>query len=96
MLNCYYCGVELTYATATVDHKNPRRHGGSNKKRNKVTACGVCNSIKGARTIDEARPNLVQKMIGWPKFNAVQLTWLRSNGLDMGDFDRAKLGSGSV
>src|SRR5260370_28024803 len=89
--NCHYCGCTLTTKTLTRDHLRPRSRGGSNKLRNKVPACGVCNSIKGNRTIDDARRNLIQYKIGWPKFSQDQLNWLRARGFCMEDFDNAKL-----
>lgn len=90
-MRCHYCGVGLTYKTATVDHVKARSRGGNNKRSNRVDACGSCNSIKGPRPIELARPNLIQKMIGWPKFNAAQIAWLRGKGFDLSEFDNAKL-----
>ena len=60
-------------------------------KRNLTVACNVCNSIKGNRALEYARPNLIQQRIGWPRFNQKQLAWLRANGFDMSPYDNGKL-----
>ena len=47
MYECAYCGVNLTKATATMDHVLPISHGGKTNWKNIVTACGPCNHCKG-------------------------------------------------
>ena len=47
MYECAYCGVDLTKATATMDHVLPISHGGKTNWKNIVTACGPCNHRKG-------------------------------------------------
>lgn len=51
---CGYCG---SYGT-TVDHVIPTSKGGRNTWANTVTACNVCNQLKGDRTPAEARMQL--------------------------------------
>ena len=44
---CQYCDIDLTYATATLDHVLPISKGGDTSFENVVTACQPCNSAKG-------------------------------------------------
>ena len=50
-----------------------RSRDGTDLKRNLTVACNVCNSIKGNRALEHARPNLIQQRVGWPRFNQKQL-----------------------
>jgi HNH endonuclease len=51
-LACTYCGVGVEQgAILTLDHVKPYSVGGSNEASNLVTACGRCNSSRGARTM---------------------------------------------
>lgn len=43
---CCYCGTELTYKNATIDHVLPKFHGGGTTWENCVTSCQPCNSQK--------------------------------------------------
>ena len=47
---CAYCGVHETDvgATLTIDHHQPRRHGGAGDNENIVYCCPRCNEHKGA------------------------------------------------
>lgn len=51
---CQYCGKNLisdfdAFASMHLDHLKPAKTGGSdNSIFNRVSACGVCNSLKGA------------------------------------------------
>lgn len=49
---CRYCGV--AGSGLSLDHVVPQSRGGANEPWNLVTACGSCNSRKGARTPEEA------------------------------------------
>lgn len=51
---CWYCGQQLTKATATKDHKIPLCRGGS-EGRNKVDACLKCNGRKGSMSVNGFR-----------------------------------------
>lgn len=46
---CFYCKVQLSELTITVDHRIPLSRGGSNWPSNLVPACKSCNCKKGAR-----------------------------------------------
>lgn len=46
---CYFCGA----APESIDHLLPRCRGGTNHLSNLVSACKVCNNLKGDRTYDE-------------------------------------------
>lgn len=48
-LRCVWCGVELTQATAQVDHLVPRREGGTHALHNLVAACDRCNGDEDMR-----------------------------------------------
>ena len=94
--SCTYCGETVSRSKRdggrlVYDHVTPKHRGGTDADANMVPACSTCNGIKGIKTVTEARPLLVQKMLGWPKFNAAQLAWLRAQGFDMAPFDTAQL-----
>lgn len=44
---CFYCGRNLHFGNATLDHVIPQCMGGSNHTRNVVASCGGCNVKKG-------------------------------------------------
>lgn len=60
---CAYCyqpmiiyapnGGKLFQNTSTMDHKIPRKRGGTNKRENIAGACSKCNSKKGILTVEE-------------------------------------------
>ena len=51
---CRYCGLSIlqsfdAFAASHLDHLKPRSAGGSDSDPwNRVTSCGVCNSLKGS------------------------------------------------
>lgn len=51
---CVYCDRNLLedldiYASSHLDHLRPKKYGGEdNEEFNRVSSCGVCNSIKGS------------------------------------------------
>jgi hypothetical protein len=62
---CVYCGFDgrdfKGWAYLQVDHFTPRSLGGTHHSSNLVTACILCNQMKGARTwssVDEGRKEL--------------------------------------
>ena len=44
---CVYCGSQLDFDLATLDHVHPLAHGGAHAPGNVVLACGSCNRLKG-------------------------------------------------
>lgn len=95
IMHCYYCGVSSDDVPMTREHLKAASKGGRFQSRI-VPACGVCNSIKGDRTIEQMRYRLVQKMLGWPRFTREQIDWLRAQGFDLSAYDDAKLWFESV
>jgi 5-methylcytosine-specific restriction endonuclease McrA len=51
---CWYCGVQLTRRTKTIDHVFPRCLGGG-AWHNTVQACRKCNQLKAAMLLDTFR-----------------------------------------
>lgn len=49
---CFYCRLELTAETATLDHVVPRALGGSNKPSNLRLACRECQRTKADLPIE--------------------------------------------
>lgn len=91
MIECGYCGDPIKGFDVCSDHIVAKSRGGPDRRPNRRASCRTCNSIKGAKSLDEARPFLMQKRLGWPKFNAAQLEWLRVAGFDMSPLDDGKL-----
>jgi 5-methylcytosine-specific restriction endonuclease McrA len=52
---CGYCGKQLAYEHATIDHVVPTSRGGESAWDNVVLACAKCNNKKANRTPKEAR-----------------------------------------
>lgn len=48
--SCFWCEKELTFETATVEHKIPLSKGGSNRNDNLTLACVKCNSQRKNKT----------------------------------------------
>ncbi|RWC92811.1 MAG: HNH endonuclease [Mesorhizobium sp.] len=50
---CCYCGEKFTKAgtpgAATLEHRNPKMHGGTNARENLAAACQKCNQDRGRR-----------------------------------------------
>jgi hypothetical protein len=44
---CHYCKSELLLSEATLDHKIPKKLGGTDTLDNLVLACKYCNGLKG-------------------------------------------------
>lgn len=74
---CYYCGIGDSDGAGwlRVDHIIPRSKGGTNGNyiqhplsgsgyyENLVFCCKFCNSIKGTKSIEEARPKLMKRRV---------------------------------
>lgn len=56
---CMYCGKQFPEHMLTRDHLLPLSRGGGDCWSNVVTACKVCNHLKGARTPEEAGMGLL-------------------------------------
>ena len=57
---CAYCGGHFpNFHHLSRDHIVPKFHGGENTWMNCVTACKVCNSEKGHKTLAECRKELL-------------------------------------
>lgn len=89
--NCHYCGELVSGLRLHRDHLKPLCRGGNSLPKNIVYACNICNSVKGRRTVKEARIGLLQKRFGWPRFNQGQIAWLRDKGFDLAELDNGKL-----
>lgn len=93
---CQYCGQTSEEAQGNgrrlaVDHVVPVSRGGDESADNLVACCGPCNSIKKNRPLSEARHFLLLRAIGWPKFTESQLDWMRARGVDLSEYDAARL-----
>ncbi len=88
---CHYCGKYAAGRELHRDHFIPKSKGGISIAPNIVPACQTCNSTKGNRTIEAARPSLLLQKIGWPKFTRDQLDWLRAKDFDLSELDNAAL-----
>ena len=58
---CVYCGRDMlvdfeTFMTVQEDHLVPRSKGGADEAKNIVTACSVCNMLKGDYMPDGCKP----------------------------------------
>ena len=66
-LACFYCGGQVTYAKANIDHIVPRsritHHELADCADNLVVACSPCNFSKGARTWDGWSSVLLDKVV---------------------------------
>ena len=72
---CVYCGAQFAAEELTIDHVQPRVHGGDRSEGNLVTACGTCNTLKGHRRLSDflrdegvARENFFRHAVHvWPR-----------------------------
>ena len=46
--HCRYCGDDLTFRRACLDHVVPKSAGGTNRRSNLVLCCRTCNRMKGS------------------------------------------------
>ena len=52
---CQFCGRQMQYADATIDHIVPRSRGGRHHLKNLQLLCKECNQEKGDRPMAEFR-----------------------------------------
>lgn len=45
--HCAYCGKQIAYVDATLDHYMPKSLGGTNRRGNLRLSCKPCNAKKG-------------------------------------------------
>lgn len=88
---CAYCGGLFKSEKLSRDHIKPKGQGGLDIWMNVVTACRVCNSNKGCRTVEQARmpllytpyvPDIYEEFIlkqGAKKILADQMEYLLHN-----------------
>ena len=50
---CQYCGVKLTFGTATIDHVIPKHKNGQHTMTNTVASCKRCNNAKDNMWLEE-------------------------------------------
>jgi len=60
---CQYCGTQPGSSELTIDHVEPRAHGGETSWENCVLACVGCNTFKADRTPEQAGLKLLQKPV---------------------------------
>ena len=56
--HCAYCGKPLKFKDMQVDHKKPKRLGGTDDMSNLFPSCRRCNFYKSTFTIEQFRENL--------------------------------------
>ena len=66
---CAYCGCELDYKKATIDHKVPLAVGGTNERENLIICCFSCNHYKRNRDIEGFRES-IKNTVKWLKGNS--------------------------
>lgn len=71
----------------TIDHVIPVVAGGTDDLANLVPACGLCNSAKGAGSVEELRHILAIRLSGMPMFTFEQIVWMRGHGCDLAEYD---------
>jgi 5-methylcytosine-specific restriction endonuclease McrA len=87
---CVYCGEQFVADELTLDHVQPRVHGGDRSEGNLVTACKACNTRKGQLRLSEflfehpdARANFFRyAMHVWPRL--MRLVMSELDDLDAG------------
>src|SRR5437763_2703527 len=67
---CVYCGEQFPAEELTLDHVQPRVHGGDRSEGNLVTACMGCNTLKGHHRLSHflhaqpaARRNFLERAV---------------------------------
>ncbi len=60
-LTCQYCGQKRKRKDLNLDHVVPKAHGGKTRWDNLVTSCITCNTIKAAKTLEQAGMTLLKQ-----------------------------------
>lgn len=85
--HCYYCGAPLGSKTEfTTDHILPKVAGGTDAIENLAPTCRTCNTVKGAKSLEEFRTRCAmrsfRKQTGI-SFSKSQLEYLDSIGVKL-------------
>lgn len=83
---CGYCGCELDYNKATIDHKIPLGLGGNNDKENLIISCWSCNHYKHRRDIEMFR-NSIKNTVKQLKHNSTYRLAYKYNRLYEADIE---------
>jgi|SRR5208282_3722830 len=85
-VRCWYCGTEITYRTAAIDHIFPRAKGGGDEIENLAATCRPCNTHKCAEPVESLRRHIGMKALGVPYVSREFLEYCRSNPMTLGEF----------
>lgn len=55
VLNCWWCGLDLTPTSLTLDHRLPTKLGGGNEVTNFIPSCYDCNQDRGHELEEDYR-----------------------------------------
>lgn len=66
---CQYCGCDISYNVATIDHIIPRSRKGKHEWTNVVISCYKCNQKKGDKFIERVGMSLISqpKKVSYPE-----------------------------
>ena len=84
---CGYCGCELDYKKATIDHKVPLAVGGTNDRENLIISCFSCNHYKRNRDIEGFRES-IKNTVKWLKGNSAYRLALKYGRIKEEDFNK--------
>ena len=84
---CGYCGCELDYKKATIDHKVPLAVGGTNDRENLIISCFSCNHYKRNRDIECFRAS-IKNTVKWLKCNSTYRLALKYGRIKEEDFNK--------
>ena len=84
---CAYCGIELEYKKATIDHKVPLAVGGTNDRENLIICCFSCNHYKRNRDIEGFRKS-IQNTVKWLKYISAYRLALKYERIEEADINK--------
>lgn len=84
---CAYCGCELDYKKATIDHKMPLAAGGTNERENLIICYFSCNHYKRNRDIEGFRAS-IKNTVKWLKGNSSYRLALKYERIKEEDFNK--------
>lgn len=59
---CAYCGNRIEIESFEIDHKEPKRSGGTDEENNLMPTCKTCNHYKRALPLEEYRIEWIGKI----------------------------------